>query len=75
MMTAPTAWQITSFAPTAVKLEVWRRDGGKCVKCGATDELYFDHDLPFSLSGTSMTAANVQLLCARHNLEKHDSIV
>ena len=61
--------------PTSVKLEVWRRDGGKCVRCGATDDLHFDHDLPFSLGGTSMTAANVQLLCARHNLEKHDSIV
>jgi hypothetical protein len=61
--------------PTAVKLEVWKRDGGKCVACGATDELHFDHDVPFSLGGSSMTAANVQLLCARHNLEKHDSIV
>jgi hypothetical protein len=61
--------------PTSVKLEVWKRDGGKCIKCGANDDLHFDHDLPFSRGGTSMTAANVQLLCARHNLEKHDSIV
>jgi 5-methylcytosine-specific restriction endonuclease McrA len=61
--------------PTAVKLEVWKRDGGKCVACGATDELHFDHDLPYALGGTSLTAANVQLLCARHNLEKRDSIV
>ena len=61
--------------PTSVKLEVWRRDGGKCVMCGATDELHFDHDVPFSRGGSSMTAANVQLLGARHNLEKHDSIV
>ena len=61
--------------PTAVKLEVWKRDGGKCVVCGATDELHFDHDLPFALGGTSLTAVNVQLLCARHNLEKRDSIV
>jgi len=56
--------------PAAVKLEVWKRDGGKCVICGASDELHFDHDLPFSLGGTSVTAANVQLLCARHNLSK-----
>jgi hypothetical protein len=60
--------------PTAVKLEVWKRDGGKCVVCGATNELHFDHDLPFSLGGTSISAANVQLLCARHNLEKHARI-
>jgi len=56
--------------PAAVKLEVWKRDRGKCVVCGATDELHFDHDVPFSLGGTSVNAANVQLLCARHNLSK-----
>jgi hypothetical protein len=61
--------------PTSVKLEVWKRDGGKCVVCGAADELHFDHDVPFSRGGASITAANVQLLCARHNLEKRDSIV
>lgn len=60
--------------PTAVKLEVWKRDHGKCTQCGATDELHFDHILPFSKGGTSLTAANVQLLCARHNLAKHDRI-
>jgi hypothetical protein len=61
--------------PTAVKLEVWKRDRGKCVLCGATDELHFDHDLPFSLGGTSVTAANVQLLCARHNLSKGAKLI
>ncbi len=60
--------------PTPVKLEVWKRDEGKCVKCGATDELHFDHILPYSRGGTSLTAANVQLLCARHNLQKNDCI-
>jgi hypothetical protein len=60
--------------PTQVKLEVWQRDGGKCVMCGATDELHFDHDLPYSKGGSSITAKNVQLLCARHNLQKHDHI-
>ncbi len=60
--------------PTAVKLEVWKRDGGKCIQCGAKDELHFDHIIPFSKGGTSLGAANVQLLCARHNLEKSDKI-
>jgi len=60
--------------PTPIKLEVWKRDGGKCVMCGATDELHFDHVLPFSRGGTSMVSENVQLLCARHNLAKHDRI-
>lgn len=60
--------------PPSVKLEVWKRDGGKCVICGAKDELHFDHDLPFSLGGTSIVAKNVQLMCARHNLEKSNRI-
>ncbi|EHH2514628.1 HNH endonuclease [Vibrio parahaemolyticus] len=60
--------------PTNVKLEVWKRDGGKCVTCGATDELHFDHIVPYSKGGTSLTAENIQLLCARHNLEKSAKI-
>ena len=60
--------------PTSVKLEVWARDGGKCVTCGATDELHFDHILPYSKGGTSLKAENVQLLCARHNLIKQAKI-
>jgi hypothetical protein len=60
--------------PTHVKLEVWRRDKGRCVICGATDELHFDHIIPVSKGGTSLKAENVQLLCARHNLEKRDKI-
>src|SRR5262245_7740987 len=61
--------------PTPVKLTVWKRDGGRCVMCGATDELHFDHDLPWSRGGTSITEENVQLFCARHNLQKHNRIV
>jgi HNH endonuclease len=61
--------------PTSVKLEVWKRDGGRCVTCGATDELHFDHVLPFARGGTSITADNVQLLCARHNIAKRDQII
>jgi HNH endonuclease len=61
--------------PTAVKLAVWKRDRGACVKCGARDELHFDHDLPWSKGGTSLNEGNVQLLCARHNLQKSDQII
>ncbi|MBP6824080.1 MAG: HNH endonuclease [Acidobacteria bacterium] len=61
--------------PTSVKLQVWARDKGKCVVCQAEDELHFDHILPFSKGGTSLMVENVQLLCARHNLEKSDKIV
>jgi hypothetical protein len=65
----------TRLIPTAVKIEVWRRDGGKCVLCGRTDNLHYDHDIPFSKGGSSLTAENVRLLCAKHNLEKSDKIM
>jgi len=60
--------------PSSVKQEVWIRDEGKCKICGANDELHFDHVIPYSKGGSSMVAANVQLLCARHNLEKSAKI-
>lgn len=60
--------------PTAVKMEVWKRDGGKCSVCGSTQDLHFDHIIPYSKGGSSTTAANIQLLCSRHNLEKRDRI-
>ena len=47
----------TRLIPSAVKLAVWKRDGGKCVQCGATDELHFDHIIPFSKGGTSIKAS------------------
>ena len=61
--------------PTAVKVEVWRRDGGQCVQCGSKKNLHFDHDIPFSKGGSSLTAANVRLLCAKCNLQKSDKIL
>jgi hypothetical protein len=56
--------------PTSVKLEVWARDKGQCVLCGSRENLHFDHDLPYSKGGTSLTAENVRILCMKHNLEK-----
>jgi hypothetical protein len=60
--------------PPQVKLEVWKRDKGKCVICGSTDNLHFDHIIPFSKGGSSLIAANIQLLCARHNISKGNRI-
>jgi hypothetical protein len=54
----------------AIKIAVWRRDGGKCVVCGAMNQLHFDHIVPISKGGASNTTDNIQLLCARHNLAK-----
>lgn len=60
--------------PTQVKLEVWSRDKGCCTKCSAKDGLHFDHVLPYSKGGSSVSVENVQLLCARHNLQKGATI-
>lgn len=65
----------TRQIPTLVKVEVWKRDQGKCVICGVKDNLHFDHDIPYSKGGSSITAENVRLLCARHNLQKSDKIM
>jgi hypothetical protein len=56
--------------PTWVKLEVWRRDKGRCVICSSENNLHFGHMIPFSKGGSSLVPQNIQLLCARHNLEK-----
>lgn len=70
----PVHSKVRRVIPTSVKLEVWKRDGGKCTKCGATEDLHFDHVIPWSKGGSSNTADNIQLLCGKHNLEKHDKI-
>jgi hypothetical protein len=60
--------------PSSVKQLVWKRDKGRCVKCGLTVNLHFDHVIPCSTGGSSLVAENIQLLCARHNLAKRDRI-
>lgn len=65
----------TRVIPTSVKVAVWKRDHGQCVICGKKDNLHFDHDVPYSKGGSSITEKNVKLLCARHNLQKSDKIM
>lgn len=61
--------------PSEVKIEVWKRDKGRCVKCGSTENLHYDHDLPYSKGGTSFSAKNVRILCMKHNLKKSNKIL
>ncbi len=63
----------TRHIPDSVKREVWARDGGRCVRCGATEYLEFDHIIPHS-SGGANTVLNVQILCRKCNLLKSDRI-
>ncbi|HYD50713.1 MAG TPA: HNH endonuclease [Terriglobales bacterium] len=55
--------------PDDVKILVWSRDGGTCVRCSSSTELHFDHIIPFSRGGSD-TAENIQLLCRSCNLAK-----
>lgn len=64
----------TRLIPSEVKRDVWKRDEGKCVICGNSENLHFDHDLPFSKGGTSLSSKNVRLLCMKHNLQKSAKI-
>ena len=59
--------------PREVVDAVYRRDGGRCVYCGSTENLQIDHIIPFSKGGAS-TVENLQLLCAKCNREKSDHI-
>jgi 5-methylcytosine-specific restriction endonuclease McrA len=61
------------YISPATRRLVWRRDGGKCRRCGSTHELQFDHIVPKSRGGAGC-AANVELLCKRCNLSKRASV-
>jgi Holliday junction DNA helicase RuvB len=55
--------------PEDVKLLVWQRDGGRCVKCGSQEKLEYDHIIPLAKGGSN-TTRNIQLLCENCNRSK-----
>jgi hypothetical protein len=55
--------------PQDVKIAVSARDGGRCRRCGSTEELHFDHVIPWSKGGAN-TVNNIQLLCGPCNRRK-----
>lgn len=57
----------------SVRLFVWQRDKGQCVKCGSNQKLEFDHIIPV-VSGGSSTERNIQLLCETCNRSKGAAI-
>lgn len=61
----------TRAIPQDVKVAVAARDGGRCRQCGSTQDLHYDHVIPWSKGGAN-TVANIQLLCARCNRAKSD---
>jgi hypothetical protein len=59
--------------PEDVKLLVWARDGGACVRCGSKRDLHFDHIIPVAKGGGNLVK-NIQILCQPCNLRKSDKI-
>jgi hypothetical protein len=55
--------------PEEVRIAVWRRDQGKCARCGSREHLEYDHILPVSKGGSN-TVRNIELLCEKCNREK-----
>lgn len=59
--------------PQAVRVEVWQRDGGRCVECNGQEKLEFDHIIPIAMGGGN-TPRNLQLLCETCNRRKGASL-
>lgn len=53
--------------PEEIKEFVWKRDGGKCVRCGSNINLEYGHKIPLSKGGSD-SSRNLQLLCESCNL-------
>lgn len=72
---APLPYEQTSRTPIpeAIRSEVWRRDGGRCVQCASKQNLQFDHIIPVSQGGAT-SVANLQLLCQPCNGAKGKKI-
>lgn len=52
--------------PEAVRVAVWRRDQGKCVRCSSRKNLEYDHIIPIGKGGSN-AVRNVELLCEECN--------
>jgi len=64
------------YIPNELRLQVWRRDGGRCTytnkqtgrHCDARSFIEIDHIIPHALGGET-TLANLRLYCRTHNQE------
>ena len=59
--------------PENVRIAVWRRDSGRCARCGSREKLEYDHIIPLAEGGAS-TVRNIELLCERCNRSKAKKI-
>src|SRR5206468_2275324 len=59
--------------PEEVRIAVWRRDNGRCVRCGSRERLEYDHIIPVS-NGGGNSVRNIELLCEACNRSKGANI-
>ena len=57
------------YISATTKKIVYTRDGGKCKCCGSTQQLEYDHIVPYSCGGSN-DRNNIQLLCQKCNRSK-----
>lgn len=62
------------YISTTTKKIVFTRDGGACQCCGSSQNLEYDHIIPFSCGGSS-DVSNIQLLCMKCNRSKSNSCI
>lgn len=65
----------TKYTPhrKALRKYIFKRDDGKCAKCGSGEHRTLDHIIPLSLGG-AWTECNLQCLCQRCNVRKGDRV-
>ena len=59
--------------PSDLRKIIFKRDGGKCVKCGSDEELEYDHIIPVTKGGAT-SENNLELLCKVCNRNKSAKI-
>jgi 5-methylcytosine-specific restriction endonuclease McrA len=57
----------------AKRARIYRRDGHRCLICGAGEDLTLDHRVPIARGGGDHDS-NLQTMCATCNLAKSDSM-
>ncbi len=60
------------YISATTKRIVFARDGGICQCCGSSQNLEYDHIIPYSCGGSS-DRSNIQLLCRSCNRSKSNS--
>ena len=61
------------YISRSTTIEVAARDGGRCVKCGSTEDLEIDHVIPWSQGGGN-GPEDLQILCRSCNRRKSDKL-